>query len=103
MMLFLPQHIHAHLFEVRSAHGECAVTFLPGKAVQSEFFANPPRGLAFKFAHDIGQAMRRAQSREYMDVILPRKLALAADYADHASLWTDLAVIGRSVGVLLFR
>ena len=41
--------------------------------------------------------------REYMDVILPRKLALAADYADHASLWTDLAVIGRSIGVLLFR
>jgi lipopolysaccharide/colanic/teichoic acid biosynthesis glycosyltransferase len=41
--------------------------------------------------------------REYMDVILPRKLALAADYADHACLWTDLAVIGRSVGVLLFR
>jgi lipopolysaccharide/colanic/teichoic acid biosynthesis glycosyltransferase len=41
--------------------------------------------------------------REYMEVILPRKLALAADYADHASLWTDLAVIGRSVGVLLFR
>jgi lipopolysaccharide/colanic/teichoic acid biosynthesis glycosyltransferase len=41
--------------------------------------------------------------REYMDVILPRKLALAADYADHASLWTDLAVICRSVGVLLFR
>ena len=41
--------------------------------------------------------------REYMDVILPRKLALSADYADHASLWTDLAVIGRSVGVLLFR
>ncbi len=41
--------------------------------------------------------------REYMDVILPRKLALAADYADRASLWTDLGVIGRSVGVLLFR
>jgi lipopolysaccharide/colanic/teichoic acid biosynthesis glycosyltransferase len=41
--------------------------------------------------------------REYMEVILPRKLAVAADYADHASLWTDLAVIGRSVGVLFFR
>ena len=41
--------------------------------------------------------------REYLDVILPRKLARAADYADHASLWTDLAVIVRSVGVLLFR
>ncbi len=41
--------------------------------------------------------------REYLDVILPRKLARAADYADHASLWTDLAVIGRSVGVLFSR
>jgi lipopolysaccharide/colanic/teichoic acid biosynthesis glycosyltransferase len=41
--------------------------------------------------------------REYLDVILPRKLARAADYADHASLWTDLAVIGRSVCVLFTR
>jgi lipopolysaccharide/colanic/teichoic acid biosynthesis glycosyltransferase len=41
--------------------------------------------------------------REYIDVILPRKLAIAADYADRASLWSDLAVIGRSIGVLLFR
>jgi len=41
--------------------------------------------------------------REYLDVILPRKLARAADYADHASLWTDIAVIGRSVGVLFSR
>ena len=41
--------------------------------------------------------------REYLEVILPRKLALAADYADHASLWSDLTVIFRSVGVLLSR
>ena len=41
--------------------------------------------------------------REYVEVILPRKLALAADYADQASLWTDLVVIGRSVGVLFAR
>jgi lipopolysaccharide/colanic/teichoic acid biosynthesis glycosyltransferase len=41
--------------------------------------------------------------REYVDVILPRKLARAAEYADRASLWTDLAVIGRSVGVLFSR
>lgn len=41
--------------------------------------------------------------REYLEVILPRKLARAADYADHASLWTDLAVIGRSLGVLFSR
>ena len=41
--------------------------------------------------------------REYLEVILPRKLARAAEYADHASLWSDLAVIGRSVGVLFSR
>ncbi len=41
--------------------------------------------------------------REYLEVILPRKLACAADYADRASLWSDLAVIGRSVGVLFSR
>jgi len=41
--------------------------------------------------------------REYLEVILPRKLARSADYADHASLWTDLAVIGRTVGVLISR
>ena len=41
--------------------------------------------------------------REYMEVILPRKLALAADYADHASLWTDLRILARTAGVLVSR
>ena len=61
-----------------------------------------PASLTFR---DEATLLARAADpeREYLDVILPRKLALAADYADHASLWTDLAVIGRSVGVLLFR
>ena len=40
---------------------------------------------------------------EYLQVILPRKLARAAEYADRASLWSDLLVIGRSVGVLFSR
>jgi len=35
-------------------------------------------------------AQGRDPEREYLDVILPRKLARAADYADHASLWTDI-------------
>jgi lipopolysaccharide/colanic/teichoic acid biosynthesis glycosyltransferase len=35
--------------------------------------------------------------REYVDVILPRKLALAARYVDEASLLTDLHVIARTV------
>ena len=39
--------------------------------------------------------------REYIEHILPRKLQCAADYADHASLWTDLRVIWRTLGVLV--
>lgn len=35
--------------------------------------------------------------REYVDVILPRKLRAAADYAARATLWTDLGVLWRTV------
>ncbi len=35
--------------------------------------------------------------REYVEVILPRKLALAARYVDEASLRTDLRLIARTV------
>jgi lipopolysaccharide/colanic/teichoic acid biosynthesis glycosyltransferase len=61
-----------------------------------------PASLEFR---DEASLLARAADpeREYLEVILPRKLARAADYADHASLWSDLAVIGRSVGVLLTR
>jgi lipopolysaccharide/colanic/teichoic acid biosynthesis glycosyltransferase len=31
--------------------------------------------------------------REYVEVVLPRKVALAAQYAERATLWTDLAVL----------
>jgi lipopolysaccharide/colanic/teichoic acid biosynthesis glycosyltransferase len=41
--------------------------------------------------------------REYIEVILPAKLAAAAAYADRASWRTDLAVIWRTLGVLLGR
>ncbi len=39
--------------------------------------------------------------REYIERILPRKLQCAADYADRASLWTDLRVIWRTLRVLV--
>ena len=39
--------------------------------------------------------------REYVEVILPRKLQAAADYATHATLWTDLKVLVRTAAVLL--
>lgn len=61
-----------------------------------------PASLAFRDEATL-LAQAADPEREYMDVILPRKLALAADYADHASLWTDLTVIGRSLGFLFFR
>ena len=61
-----------------------------------------PASLAFR-----GEAAQLAAAadpeREYVEVILPRKLALAADYAARASLWTDLGVVVRSLGVLLTR
>ena len=41
--------------------------------------------------------------REYIDHILPRKLQRAADYARQATLATDLALIARTVLMLLRR
>lgn len=39
--------------------------------------------------------------REYVDVLLPRKLRAAVAYADRATLWTDLVVIGRTLRLLV--
>lgn len=41
--------------------------------------------------------------REYIDVILPRKLAAAADYAERATLWSDIGVLGGTLVWLLRR
>ncbi|MCA0242455.1 MAG: sugar transferase [Proteobacteria bacterium] len=41
--------------------------------------------------------------REYIETILPRKLQAAADYAERASLWTDLQVIARTLKLLVQR
>ena len=41
--------------------------------------------------------------REYIERILPAKLKLAADYAEHATLATDLAVLWRTLRALLTR
>jgi len=59
-----------------------------------------PSSLAF-----IDEAALLAQAadpeREYIEHILPRKLQAAADYAAHATLWTDLQVLARTLRVLL--
>lgn len=41
--------------------------------------------------------------REYIERILPRKLALQAEYAARATLLSDLAVLGRTLKALLSR
>lgn len=41
--------------------------------------------------------------REYVEVILPRKLSAAAAYAERATLATDLGVIARTLGLLARR
>ena len=54
---------------------------------------------------DEAELLRRAADpeREYLEVILPRKLQCAADYAEHATLWTDLGLLARTLRVLLTR
>ena len=54
-----------------------------------------PASLAFI---DEGALLARAADpeREYIEVILPQKLRQAADYAEHATLWTDLGVLWRT-------
>lgn len=59
---------------------------------------------SLRFRHESAQLAAAADpEREYIDVILPAKLACAADYAAHASLWTDLGVVLRTLRVLLTR
>jgi lipopolysaccharide/colanic/teichoic acid biosynthesis glycosyltransferase len=48
---------------------------------------------------DEGERLARAADpeREYVEVILPAKLQRAAEYADRATLWSDLGVLWRTV------
>jgi lipopolysaccharide/colanic/teichoic acid biosynthesis glycosyltransferase len=61
-----------------------------------------PASLEFRGEADL-LARAADPEREYLDVILPAKLACAADYADRATVWSDLRVIGRTIGVLFTR
>lgn len=59
-----------------------------------------PASLAF-----IDEAERLARAadpeREYVEAILPLKVRAAADYAEHATLWSDLKVLARTLRTLL--
>ena len=59
---------------------------------------------ALEFIDEAAQLAAAADpEREYIEVILPRKLATQADYAAHASLARDLAIIARTLRLLLSR
>jgi len=56
---------------------------------------------SLEFIDEAGLLARAADpEREYIEKILPRKLQSAADYADSATLWTDLRVLWRTLQVL---
>lgn len=58
--------------------------------------------VSLKFA-DESVLLARAQDpeREYREVILPAKLREAAHYADHATLWTDLKILGATAWLIV--
>lgn len=59
---------------------------------------------SLRFRHESEQLAAAADpEREYIEVILPAKLACAAEYASRASLWTDLGVVLRTLRVLFTR
>jgi lipopolysaccharide/colanic/teichoic acid biosynthesis glycosyltransferase len=59
-----------------------------------------PAALAFR---NEGELLARAADpeREYVEVILPQKLRHAMAYAERATVWTDLRLIGRTLRVLV--
>ena len=80
------------------------VAFYPPDLRQRALAVRPgitdPASLEF-----LDEAQRLAHAadpeREYIEVILPAKLRCAADYADTASLTTDLSVLWRTLRVLV--
>ncbi len=60
--------------------------------------------VSLEFADESALLARAADpEREYVEVLLPKKLRAAAAYAEHANLATDLRVIGGTLRVLWAR
>ncbi|HET9644899.1 MAG TPA: sugar transferase [Burkholderiaceae bacterium] len=58
-----------------------------------------PASLAFRHEAELLAAAADPE-REYVEVIMPQKLRHAIAYAEQASVWTDLKLIGRTLKVL---
>ena len=59
-----------------------------------------PGALAYRHEAEL-LAKAEDPEREYVEVIMPRKLEQAMAYAERASVWTDLLLIGRTLRVLV--
>lgn len=59
-----------------------------------------PASIAYRNESEV---LARAADPEatYVNVVMPAKLRLAAEYVEHASLWTDLRLLGRTLRILL--
>ena len=61
-----------------------------------------PSSLSFRNESELLAAAADPE-REYIEVILPRKIALSVAYAERANLWTDLGVLWRTILVIFGR
>jgi len=54
---------------------------------------------------DEAELLRSASDAErtYIEQVLPRKLRCQAEYAQRANLWSDLAVLARTVRIVFLR
>ncbi|HKW83838.1 MAG TPA: sugar transferase [Burkholderiaceae bacterium] len=60
--------------------------------------------VSLRFVDESALLARAADpEREYVEVVMPQKLAAAAMYAEHATLASDLRVIGQTLHALLFH
>ena len=60
--------------------------------------------VSLRYADESALLARSADpEREYVQVLMPAKLQEAAAYAERATVWTDLAVLGRTLRLLLAR
>jgi lipopolysaccharide/colanic/teichoic acid biosynthesis glycosyltransferase len=60
--------------------------------------------VSLRFVDESALLARAADpEREYVEVVMPQKLAAAVAYAEHATLASDLRVIGQTLRTLLFH
>lgn len=73
---------------------ERALALLPG--------ITDPASLSFRNESEVLAAASDPE-REYIEVVLPRKLALSIAYAEGATVWTDFKVFMQTLSVLVGR